>query len=100
MKTFGRPKYEVVIVTMVVIITIIISIGIYSERSKVNKRKLLITEMDTLRSNIALYIIHNKSKPPSLDALSLPKIDPFGNEYTYDPETGRVSSITEGYESW
>lgn len=27
-------------------------------------------------------------------------IDPWGNRYTIDPATGRIHSVTEGYEDW
>lgn len=119
----GRSKYEVVIVIAVVIISAAISIGIYSARSTMNKGKQLMMELSALRSGITHFIVVNHSKPPSLDALVTGTydagngerqhfvdrvyrndrgmiIDPFGNEYSYDPETGWVRSTTDDYEKW
>lgn len=117
-----RPTYEIVIVTAIVLLTVALSIGLYSARSRVIKGNLLVSELANLRAAILLYHRLNRATPPDLAALvstnyeigeskqpyleRLPADsggelrDPFGGAYRYDPKTGWVSSTTRGYERW
>ncbi len=117
-----RPAYEIVIVTAIVVLTVALSIGLYSARSRVIKGNLLVSELANLRASILLYQKLNRANPPDLAVLvsttyeigetrqpyleRLPADaggelrDPFGGAYRYDPRTGWVSSTTSGYERW
>lgn len=117
-----RPTYEIVIVTAIVVLTVAMSIGLYSARSRVVKGNLLVSELANLRGAILLYQKLHRANPPGLEVLVLgtyeigetkqPYLerlpadpggklrDPFGGAYRYDPETGWVSSTTSGYERW
>lgn len=118
----GRAAYEWVLVTIVVILTVILGLGLYSGRDKVQKSKMLIQELGVMRAGIAHYKMINKKVPSSLEELATAThgakgnekpfieglhigedktvIDPFGNSYKYDPKIGWVSSQTAGFERW
>ena len=119
----GRAKYETVIITIIVVLAIALSVGLYSGRAKIHNGKRLINELQGLRTGIELYMMLNKSIPPSLETLAkstydagdgtqrpyienLPTndkgqvIDPFGHPYDYDPKTGYVYSTAPGYQNW
>lgn len=117
-----RSTFEVVLVTVIVGLTLALGIALFAGRSKVQKGRLLIQELSTLRSGISLYNAVNNKMPGSLNELvdstytvnaterpyvefqhknSEGKlIDPFGSSFNYEPKTGWVSSSTEGYEAW
>jgi len=110
-----KRAYDSAIVTVLVVIAVAISVGLYSMRSKVIKGRDLIRELANFRSVVALYILTNKTRPATLEQLvseSAPYmsgiyrnkegviIDPFGHEYAYEPETGWIRSETAGYEKW
>jgi len=119
----GPAKYEILIVSAVVILSVVLAAGLYSGRTKVYNRKCLINELQSMRQAVENYAMINKAFPPDLNTLMksayepsvgekrpyLEKIasdkrgrplDPFGNLYVYDPEKGLVHSQTRGYESW
>ncbi len=117
-----RSTFEVVLISVVVILSLILGVGIYAGRATVQKRRLLIQELSMLRSAISLYAVINKQLPPDLTELEKNKYttenstkpyleylyddnadmlrDPFGNPYHYDPVSGWVRSTTEGYTRW
>lgn len=86
---------------------------------KSEKEKTLIYQLQELRQAVQIYVQVHRQKPPSLavaldarysfghpfqwkfarDALGMP-IDPFGNPFQYDTNTGWIRSITKEYESW
>ena len=118
----GRSRYEVVIVTLVVVLVMAVSIGIFARRTRADNARTLISELSTMRSGILLYKLLNRENPSSLGALiseryavasgELPYldnvyrdadgeiIDPFGNGYIYETQSGWVRSSTKGYEQW
>lgn len=57
-----------------------------------NTRYLLPAKEDTIFSDRYL-------DAQALDADGYP-VDPFGHRYRYEPQQGRVSSSTKGYEQW
>lgn len=117
-----RSAYEWILVTIVVVLTVVLGVGLYSGRDKVTKSKLLIQELAMLRSGAAQYKMINKRPPSSLKELlaavydfdgekrsfleSAPLsdkgevTDPFGNPYNYDPKSGWINSTTPGFERW
>lgn len=110
-----KRAYDKALITVLVVIAVVMSIGLYSMRSKVMKGRELARELAYFRAGIVLYMLNNKARPASLEQLvreSKPYlkgiyrndegviIDPFGHEYSYDAETGWISSETAGYEKW
>jgi hypothetical protein len=119
-----RAKYEWIIIAVVLVASVVIAFGIYNKRNEADKGKLLLSELENLRSAVTMYKTMNKANPPSLAALTklnysfepgqpgkpyLTSIkvsqsgeimDPFGSTYKYDPKTGWVSSVTKGFERW
>lgn len=117
-----RSAYEWILVIIVVVLTVILGVGLYSGRDKVAKSKILIQELSMLRNGAAHYNMINKHPPASLKELSTATydfgdeqrsfldsaplssndsiIDPFGNPYSYDPKSGWISSTTPGFERW
>ncbi|PIR17789.1 MAG: hypothetical protein COV46_02770 [Deltaproteobacteria bacterium CG11_big_fil_rev_8_21_14_0_20_49_13] len=119
-----RAKFEWAIIAVVLVAAIVVAFGIYSKRDSVNKGKILISELDNIRSAVTMYKTLNKANPPTLEALTklnysfepgqtgkayLEKVtistggqlvDPFGNPYKYDSKNGWVISTTKGYDKW
>jgi len=82
----------------------------------------MVHELAMMRSAILLYKNIEKKNPerlndlvvqdyeveglrrPFMDRLPMSRdgvyVDPFGNPYKYNPDSGWVSSITPGYERW
>lgn len=117
-----RSTYEVVIVVLVVGLSVALAFGLFSGRNKVNKGRLLMNELSMFRSAISLYNMTNHKYPQSLEELAtstyevdLQKrpyvefihrsesgnvIDPFGNPYIYEKNSGWISSTSKGYTQW
>lgn len=117
-----RPVYETIIIAIVVILTLVLGTGLYSGRSKVMRSNMLIHELSAMRSAIGVYKLMNHKNPASMNDLvtstyavdgtnkpfidSLPQqkddsiIDPFGNPYHYDAQSGWIASTTKGFERW
>lgn len=117
-----RPLYEFVVVVVVVALAVVLGAGLYAGRMKINKSRVLVQELASLRSSLILYKLINRENPPSLQSLasgeyqagdvkrpfveSVPvarggeMIDPFGNPYRYDPGTGWIWSTSPGFEAW
>jgi len=119
-----RAKFEWVIIAVVLVAAIVVAFGIYGKRDNLNKSKLLISELENVRSAVQMYKTMNKANPPSLTSLTKlnysfepgqagrpylnsnavnskgDMVDPFGNPYKYDNKTGWVVSTTKGFEKW
>lgn len=119
-----RPKYEWVIIAVVLVVGIVVAFGIYTKRDTTRKARLLISELSEVRSAVATYKMLNRANPPSLETLTRLSyafepnsparpylkdvkaakdgkvLDPFGNTYAYDAKTGWTKSATKGYENW
>lgn len=119
----GRSTLEIIIITVIVMLVVALSVGIYAGHNKLNKSKALISELQSMRTGIMLYKKINGENPSSLDVLANEAyasgggrthhyifkvhrnsknaiIDPFGHEYSYSPKKGWVQSTTRGYERW
>ena len=116
------------LIVLCVILTLVGVFAIYAGKMvRIAREIALQSELAYVRTAIDYYHIKNNSYPSNLQNLTkntltmkdtLGKIkpaqyvtpyridtkgdllDPFMNPYTYDPQTGRVSSKTEGYERW
>ncbi|MFH1830850.1 MAG: hypothetical protein ABH871_08775 [Pseudomonadota bacterium] len=117
-----RSYFEIIVITVVVVLTVVLAAGLYAGRTKVQKSNLLVQELGMLRSSLLLYKTINNHSAPSLEQLMTEEydvgttkrtyverlpfskdgkiIDPFGNPYNYDPKTGWLSSTTSSYEKW
>ena len=91
-----RPAWEYSVFVLVVGCTLWLSLALYAKRDQVYKEKLLMQELETLRSTTTAYILEHRKHPT--DAAST--IDPFGGAYAYDARTGRISSTTPSYKNW
>ncbi len=122
MEEKGRSKFEVFLVSIVVVLSIALGVAFYSGRARVDKGRLLMQELSMFRSAVATFNMLNHRLPNDLKELvdstydvgSEKKsftakveqdglgrlLDPFGNAYHYDPSAGWVNSTTEGYERW
>ena len=63
------------------------------------KENLVIPKRDISGREYKIVVIESFTGPMTVDSEGLP-VDPFGNRFSYDPGTGRVSSTTAGYETW
>lgn len=123
-KRVKRPLYEKFIIMAVVAASIFTAISVYSSESKFFKDRILMYELESMRSAVITYKLLNKSNPSDLQQLVHMKysfslnekdrqylgnvhtdkegfpIDPFGNRYVYDRTSGWVTSTTEGYKDW
>ncbi|HPQ80598.1 MAG TPA: hypothetical protein PLZ86_02625 [bacterium] len=118
-----RSVYDIVVVTIVVVLALVMSAKLYAGRSQIQKSGMLVVELGSFRNAIRAYRLVNKANPSSLEELTktgietevelrpflekLPAldedgrpVDPFGSPYSYDSERGWVSSSTSGYERW
>lgn len=122
MRQVRRSPFEIIVVAIVVVLTLLLAGGLYAGRLKVQKSNLLIRELSTLRSALTLYKTINRHNASSLEELAegeyevggerrhfienLPRspdgavVDPFGNPYAYDESSGWVFSTSSGYERW
>ena len=119
-----RARFEWVIIAVVLVAAIVVAFGIYTKRDNLSKSKMLISDLENIRSAVQMYKTMNKANPPSLTALTKLNysfepgqagkpyleskalnekgniVDPFGNPYKYDSKTGWVVSETKGFEKW
>jgi len=119
----ARASYELFLIVVVVALTVLMASGIYQARLRVKNSKLLINELQMMRSAISLYHVVNKSYPQELGDLleeeyslgseemgaylkQMPPtkqglvIDPFGNPYYYNKQSGWISTSSQGYTNW
>lgn len=119
----SRPKYEWIIMLIVIVAGAAVAFGIHSAKQKTFKTGLMMSELSELRAAVTQYKFMNKVSPPDLDALVKGKysfkeeaprpyltnikpdkagklVDPFGNPYKYDPQKGTIQTVTKGFEQW
>ena len=122
-KGFFRPRYELVIVILVLLASVAVSFGLGAKRDIIVKGRLMTLELSAMRSAILTYKLINRQNPASLTALTSSvfsfspseearayvtgltsddggPVDPFGVPYTYDKVTGRVHSESNGFRNW
>lgn len=117
-----RRKREIFAVVLIVLIAVLVLGVKFHMNNKAAKEAALLAELQNVRTSVELYITLNKTLPADMKALvdqkytmgekngnyltgakigknGLP-VDPFGNDFVYNPSTGKVTSGTKGYEGW
>lgn len=95
-----RPVWEIWLVGVLVSLSLVLSVALYSKRDQVFKERLMIMELATLRNHLATYMLTHKKRPHFFYLPWTSFKDPFGNPYRYNSKKGRVQSSTESYENW
>lgn len=114
----SRKKWYVVI-AVVVVGAFGITLYWSNHAKTVEKEQQLMSELQQLRAAVQAYVTINKKKPESIEEafgalyeLSQRgvenvnkddqgnRLDPFGNPYTYDAESGWVKSTSQDYAGW
>jgi competence protein ComGC len=123
----GFGVVDTVIVVLIISVFIGVFIPRYYRIAREAQEIQLKAELNNIRMSLDLYKLHNSEYPKDLrelitkkymapykegtifkeeylDARSLDEdgypLDPFNNKFKYNPNTGRVSSSTAGYERW
>ena len=113
----------VVVLAVVLVVSALVGANIYYQRLG-SKQKALYYELQMMRTGINLFKVVEKRNPRNLTELArgvyrfpgedetkkylsnVPfdgrgkLVDPFGNEFIYDYNTGWIRSVTSGYEMW
>ncbi len=122
----GRSLWENLVLGAIMVGMIYVAVLYYGKVSDQAKRKVLESDMRNLRLGISLYLYMNGTVPKDIRDLEEKEcieytaggelikreyvklitkdgegypLDPFGNRYTYNPETGMVHPTTPGYEN-
>ncbi len=123
----GLGVIDTVIVVLIVSVFIGVFIPRYYRIARESQEIALMAGLNNIRMSLDLYKMHNTEYPKDLRELITKKytasykegtifkeeylnahsldedgypIDPFDNRFKYDPNTGKVSSQTTGYEGW
>lgn len=111
----GKTIFETVFSFMLIFLFVGIFLMYASQVVRSAQEIALKCELSNLRLSLVLYKALNKIYPERLDELCIAKkynvlidrydesgmlIDPFGNTYVYDPNTGKIRSTTKKYERW
>ncbi len=123
----GLGVIDTVIVVLIISVFIGVFIPRYYRIARESQEIALRAGLNNIRMSLDLYKLHNGEYPKDLRELITKKyiqpyredtifkgeylkdhaldnegypIDPFNNRYKYDPNRGKVSSITTGYEGW
>lgn len=62
-------------------------------------KDIIVAGSDIEGTDYQIKIVGKYMEAATLDKEGNP-LDPFGNRYEYDPETGKVTPTTGGYETW
>lgn len=123
----SKPKRNlvehIVVLGVIIIVALLIGANIYYQREG-TKQKALSYQLQLIRSSVNLFKVVEKRNPNNLAELAraiytfpgdaetrkfltnVPfdkagtLVDPFGNNYIYDPSNGWIRSGTPGYEMW
>ncbi len=123
----GRTVVESLIILSLIGILIWVFMGRYERVATATKEEALKMELHNIKLTIKLFTVMNRRYPSDIKELTrgrysiaLPEgdffeeeyirglkldeegniLDPFGNPYSYDPQTGKIRSQTPGYEAW
>jgi len=123
----GLGVIDTVIVVLIISVFIVVFIPRYYRIAREAQETQLKAELNNIRMSLDLYKMHNSEYPKDLHELITKKylapykddaifkeeylkthsldedgypLDPFNNKFKYDPNTGRVSSSSAGYEKW
>lgn len=123
-KNPDRNQFEYfVVVIIIAVVAMLVGANIYYQRQAA-KQKSLYYELQVIRSGINLFKVVEKRSPKNLTELARGTykfdsdkdtkkflynvpfdksgnlVDPFGNVFMYDYNTGWIRSSTKGYEMW
>ena len=123
-KSINRGVLEyIIVIAVIVVVAFLVGANIYYQRQG-DKQKALYYELQMLRGGINLFKVVEERNPGNLAELAhgtykfpgdketkkflynVPfdkggiLVDPFGNQFMYDNETGWIRSSTRGYEMW
>ena len=124
----GRTLFETLLVIIMVALFLLIAVERFWSSAYLAREAALRIELSNIRRAIGFYHITKGKLPDSLRQLTQEKVvvptqdapiamdwpyiqgmavdkegyllDPFGNRYIYDPNTGRIKTETKGYEIW
>lgn len=124
---FTKPERKwfehVLVVLLVVVVGFLVASNLYYQ-DRSGKQKMLFYQLQILRSSINLYKFINANNPANLEVLAVgiykfpgeelarkyienapidkdgKVVDPFGESYYYDAQTGWLRSSSSGYEFW
>lgn len=122
----GNSLFESVGSVLIIILLAGFLAGYFTKVLNESKKTALIQNLNALRLTLNLYDMLNDKWPMDLRQLLSEEytlsntgkvlfrdkylrstlqdkegflVDPFGNRYSYDPETGEINSITRGYQN-
>lgn len=119
-----RPKYEWLVLLVVMAVASGLGYNVATKRESLQKTQLLQNELSQLRTAVTIYKTLNKANPPNLNVLTMERfnfagtdqtmpyvsnvrvnpdghvLDPFGQPYAYDAQSGWVASVTDGFQNW
>ena len=123
----GRSLWENLVLGAIMVGMIYVAVLYYGKIAEQARVKVLESDMRNMRLGISLYLYKNGTVPEDIRDLEREKIieytaggeiikreyiklitkdeegypiDPFGNRYDYNPETGMVHPTTPGYKNW
>ncbi len=123
----GRSLWENLIMGALLVGMIYVAVLYYGKVAEQTRIKVLESDMRNMRLGISLYLYRNGEVPEDIRDLEKKEcieytaggklirreyvklitkdkegypIDPFGNRYHYNPNTGMVHPTTPGYENW
>lgn len=120
----SKKKYERALLVVVAVTTFVLMVVSLRFERNMNNQKLLYYQLQAIRTSVNLFKAITRSNPADLVELATSEynfpgeeqkrrylstistnddgfiVDPFGNPYVYDSETGWVKSSTGGYDSW
>lgn len=123
----GRSLWENLVLGAILVGMIYVAVLYYEKVAEQARVKVLESDMRNMRLGISLYLYHNGKLPEDIRNLEKKEcieytaggelikreyvqlitkdeegypLDPFGNRYHYNPETGMVRPTTLGYEDW
>jgi len=123
----GRSLWENLVIGAIVVGMIYVAVLYYHKAALQTRVNVLRSDMRNMRLGITLYLYHNGKVPEDIRQLEFKEtieytagekiikkeyvklitkdrqgypLDPFGNRYDYNPETGMIHPTTPGYEDW
>ena len=123
----GRTIFETLLVLVLVLLLLGLFATYLKRTVRIVREYSLASELSNIRSSITLYFVINKRYPESLNQLLEEEIilpfkdfkiikkrylettstdkngtplDPFGNQFGYNPKSSHVWTTTEGFKGW
>lgn len=121
---FNMRYLEKFLMAVAILVSLGLTLTSLNLERNVGKKKEMMYQLQMIRMGVALYKSIEKKNPDNLEALATTRyafpgdgqsklylevqygdnidffVDPFGNKYGYNKETGWVNSTTKGCEYW